>query len=997
MGVQFDHPWLLLLLLPLAWWVVHTYRADFRLSGHRKKWSIGIRTSILLLLVLLLAGLSIYSQSKDREVVFLLDRSESMPQAEQTEKWITEAGLERKPQDKLGVVSVGLDAIVEKNLDSTPIVDGSLGGKVNSAFTQLEQGLRLSGTLFGGQGNRRIVLISDGEENIGDVRRAALSLKERGIAVDVLPLVSEEIRDVAIESLQVPEKLYRAESFSFEVLIRSTFTGTGELRLYEDNQEIGRQNVTLEKGDNRFVLQGLAREPGLHRYRAEIFAEGDEQSKNNAYYAFTRVTGSPKVLIVEGKNGTSANLENALGSGLIEYAVILPDMLSTDIAKYARYDSIIFNNVSGDQVGGKQMDLIEQAVRSYGIGFMMIGGEDSFGMGGYYKTPIEKLLPVSMELEGKRQVPSLGLILVIDRSGSMEGSKLTLAKESAMRTVELLRPQDTVGVVAFDDQPWWVVEPQKLDDKDAVISQISGIPSAGGTNIYPALESATNKILDMEAQRKHIILLTDGQSAIDSGYNNLIQTMQDSKITMSTVAVGDDADVNLLQWLAAEAKGRYYLVQDETTLPAIFSREAAMIARTYIVDKPFVPSLVTPGDWGNLFSEGLPSIYGYVAATPKSTAQTVLSSPEPDPLLARWQYGSGRTVAWTSDMTGKWSKDWVGWSSFSNVFSEMVKWTYPQFTASPYEVNTTIAGNEVHFEVTVNGENPPEQLEALVSSDTLEERRITLVPTAPGTYVGVMDVSQSGSFLLNLQEVSSGSKGDGEKTAENTGVESGQGQEPAIEASLGTGTGFVVPYSPEYRLQRDDALVKLETLADMTGGRILSRDDAKEVFSFTPKAYPVYRDLDRLLLITVLMLWIVDIALRRLALPWGRLAERLLWWRRRGGTAAPATGQLDASAAEPDAGLARLAARKNRAAAFYGTGSGGEDAAAVPKAQPRPAAGGTGAATGQGPARGAERAEAPSPPAPPPSEGAGRQAGAGEAAAGDALGRLLEAKRRGKR
>lgn len=972
MGVQFDYPWMLLLLLPLAGWVVYTYRSDFRLSGGRKKWVLGIRTTVFVLLILLLAGFHTYSVAKDKEIVFLLDRSESMSKVENTEKWIVEAGLEKKEKDKVGVVSTGLDAVVGKNLDVSPISEGSLGGEVNSEFTRLEQGLQLSASLFGGQGNRRIVLVSDGEENVGDLRKAALSLKERGIAVDVLAAARAEVKDAAIESFIVPEKLYRAESFSYEVLVRSTFSGEGELRLYEDNREIGRKTVSLEKGDNRFVLQGLASETGLHRYRAEIFVNGDEQSGNNANYAFTRVTGSPKVLIVEGKAGTSANLENALSSGLVEYEVIKPEMLSLDMAKYAGYDTIVFNNVSGDQVGGKQMGLIEQAVRSYGIGFMMVGGEDSYGMGGYFKTPIEKLLPVSMEPEGKREVPALGLILVIDRSGSMDGDKIALAKESAIRTVELLRPKDTVGVVAFDDSPWWVVEPQKLDDKDSVISQISSIPSAGGTNIYPALADATNKMLEVKAQRKHIILLTDGQSAVNSSYNDLIGSMKDSKITMSTVAVGDDADFNLLQWLADEAKGRYYLVKDATTLPAIFSREAAMIARTYIVNKSFVPSLVTPGDWGKMLGGGLPSINGYVATTAKSTSQTILASPEPDPLLARWQYGSGRTVAWTSDLTGKWSKEWVNWSQFPSIFTEMVKWTFPQFTASPYEVNTTIIGNQVQFEIKANGENPPENLEGIVSSETLEESRVTLMPTSPGTYTGVMEVSQPGSFLLHLQEKSNGTLND-----EGSDQKTDMGAEPG----LGTGTGFVIPYSPEYRIQLDDAKDKLTALADMTGGRILEWDQAKEVFNFTPKALPVYRDLERLLLAAALILWVVDIALRRLALPWGRVAERLMFWRRLSGAAATSS-QPRASAAKPDAGLARLAARKDRAAAFYGAG-GGSDTAAAPKAPPpRPASdGGTGVAPG--PAREAKRA--------------GRPAGAGEAAPEDALGRLLAAKRRGKR
>ncbi|GAA0133411.1 VWA domain-containing protein [Paenibacillus sp. YSY-4.3] len=970
MGVQFSHPWVLLLLILAAAGAFYAYRSDFRLHGGRKKWAVGLRATIVILLILALAGFQTFTLVKNKEVVFLIDRSASMENTDAAMAWAVQASGAKGEQDSVAVVSAGLDGAIEKNLDPLPLSSGGAKAEVNAAFTHLEKGLQLGSSLFGGKGNQRIVVISDGEENVGDALSAARTLKERGISVDVLQAPAKERKDAAVESLHLPEKLYRAESFTFEVLIRSTFSGSGELRLYEDNREIGRKTVALERGENRFALQGLAREPGLHRYKAEIFMDGDEQAANNESYAFTRVTGSPKVLIVEGKPGTSFNLENALKSGLIQYAVTEPGLLPTEMAKYASYDSIIFNNVSGEQVGGKQMELIEQAVRSYGIGFMMVGGEESFGMGGYFKTPIEKLLPVSMELQGKREIPSLGLILVIDRSGSMEGDNIRLAKESAMRTVELLRSKDTVGVVAFDDRPWWVVEPTKLgNQKDDVIAKINSIPSAGGTDIYPAVAEATDKLLGTEAQRKHIILLTDGQSAVNSGYTELLSTMNDNHMTMSTVAVGDGADTQLLESLARGAKGRYYFVKDATTLPTIFSREAAMIARTYIVDKPFVPALVQPGDWRESLSGGLPTIYGYVATSAKSTAQTVLASPEPDPLLARWQYGSGRTVAWTSDLTGKWSRDWVNWPGFPNAFADMVKWTFPQFSAAPFEVSTTVKGNEVYFEVAASeGVTPPDELEAVIAGEDLNDVTVPLIQTSPGIYSGVTAVREPGSFLIHLQ----GKRGD------------------EVVDGGGTGTGFVIPYSPEYRIVTEDAGEKLAKLAALTGGRVLAWEEPGAAFDFPVQPHKSLRSWERALLIAALLLWLADIAVRRLALPWGRMAERLaaaaMPWRRRGGT--PAAAEAGAAPAGADARLARLAARKARTASFYGAEGGGDTVAPVEPAPrvARPPAGGTGGE----PAGLTPRAK----PASPPQEEAGSAA---EAPGEGTFGRLLEAKRRGRR
>ncbi|OAB46146.1 VWA domain-containing protein [Paenibacillus glacialis] len=907
MGVQFSHPWWLLLLIPLAGLMVYAYRSDFRLSGSRKKWAIGIRSTILLILVLMLSGLQSYTVLYQKEIVYLVDRSFSMPDGEQLKGWIQKSADNKNKEDQTSIVSTGLGAAVERKLSTSKIDNVQLNASLKREFSNLEAGIQLGSSLLSDQGDARMVMITDGEENVGSMLSAGRLLKDRGIAVDILESPQVEIKDVSVEELIVPDKLYQAESFYFEVMLRSTYEATGELRLYEDNREIGRQKVEVTPGDNRYGLKGLAKTTGLHRYRAEIFMDGDKQSANNAGYAFTRVEGPPKVLVVEGDAETSGNITAALSSGLIQYDVILPELLPSELAKYGAYDSIVFNNVSADRVGGRQMDLIEQAVRSYGIGFMMAGGEDSFGMGGYFKTPIEKLLPVSMELVGKREIPSLGLILVIDRSGSMSGDKIELAKEAAMRTVELMRPKDTVGVVAFDNQPWWVVSPQKLTNKEDVLNQIQSIQSQGGTDIYPALSSAVQELLLVKAQRKHIILMTDGQSAGNGAYDGLIQQMRGNNMTLSSVAVGQDSDTVLLETLADAAKGRYYFVQDETTIPAIFSREAVMMAQSYIVDKPFIPAMQDAGDWSSLFEAGVPTINGYVATTPKPTAQTALVSPEPDPLLSRWQYGSGRTVAWTSDLTGKWSKEWVSWSAFSDVLTQMMKWTFPQFTASPYEIKTEVKGNEVQLQVAVSDDEPaPDEMIAVVTGEDLKEQKVTLYQESPGQYTGEMLVDQPGSFMLSLVD----GTGDADKI-------------------LAPGTGLIVPYSPEYRITNGDSKQGLSRLADLTGGRMLSWDKPEELFA--PKARPsrMLHDLSYALLIAALLLWVADIAVRRLSLPWASITARLAAILRR--RPAPA------GEAAPAAGVTRLAARKERAAAFYG-GS----AASPPQAAPPAERGGAG-------------------------------------------------------
>lgn len=972
MGVQFNHPWLLLLLVPLAAIMFFAYKTDFRLTGGRKLGAVILRSVVLLLLVLAISGLESYTVLQQKKVVYVVDRSASMPQEGQAEAWMLNSADGKKENDTLGVVSTSLQAAYEQKLLNQLPQNLRLNAAQNPDFSNLETGLLLAGNLLDGRSDSRIVLISDGKENVGSMLAAGRMLKNQGIPVDVLESPSREMKDVSVEEVSVPQKLYQAEAFSIEVLIRSTYKGQGELRLYEDSREIGRQKVDVTVGENRYAVKALAKMTGLHRYRAEVFMDGDLQSANNAGYAFTRVDGPPKVLIVEGKKDTSSNLTAALSSGLVQYDVMpSPALLPSEMAKYAAYDSIIFNNVSGDQVGERRMEMIEQAVKSYGIGFMMVGGEDSFGMGGYFKTPIERALPVSMELEGKRQIPSLGLILVIDRSGSMSGDKMEMAKEAAIRTVEMLRPKDTIGVLAFDSSNWWVVPPMKLDNKkNEVIGQIQSIQADGGTDIYPAAASAVEELKKVQAQRKHIILMTDGQSAGNDAYGDLLAQMVDEKMTMSTVAVGMDSDVNLLQSLADGAKGRFYMAQDESSIPAIFSREAAMISKSYIVDKPFVPALQDAGDWGKLFENGVPQIYGYVGTTAKPAAQTVLASPEPDPLLARWQYGSGRTVAWTSDMMGKWSKDWVSWPAFSNVLTQMVKWTFPQFAASPYDVKTQVEGNKVHLEVNAASGSGPEQLQAVVTGDELKPSTVDLVQESPGRYSGEITVDQPGSFLMSLQD--------------------SEGKSVAMPS------GLIVPYSPEYRIETGDAKQELGRLAEMTGGRILSWEKPEQLFAAAPRPSRELHDLSYALLAAALMLWVADIAVRRLALPWGRIGARLAALLRR--RPQPAGG-----AQAPDAGLGRLAARKERAAAFYG-GSAAQPPP-VP-AQPQARAGAAEEAGAKRPASGrpAAGAEPPraAPPARPPADGPGKKAAADakppqEEQRSASMDRLLAARKRNTR
>jgi Ca-activated chloride channel homolog len=326
------------------------------------------------------------------------------------------------------------------------------------------------------------------------------------------------------------------------------------------------------------------------------------------------------------------------------------------------------------------------------------------------------------------------------------------------------------------------------------------------------------------------------------------------------VAIGEGSDVQLLENIAKLAKGRFYYTNDQSTLPAILSRETVMMSRTYVVDQPFVPALGQLGDWAGLFSKGVPRINAYVAATSKETAEVSLLSPEPDPLLARWQYGSGRAVAWTSDFSGKWSADWIAWDQFSNVFSQIVKWTFPQFESTPFELSTQVNGSEVALGIKGSAVEKTGDIKATVTDELLTTTELTVTPTLPGEYEATMAITKPGVYLTKIDVP-------GDETK----------QQPPTSAT----TGFVIPYSPEYRIDSGDQTTKLKQLAELTGGRLLSLEHPEEVFQGAVKPRKQSHSMSRLLIIVSLLLWLLDIAIRRLSVPWERLFTPFTWGYKR--------------------------------------------------------------------------------------------------------------------
>ncbi|RYG72423.1 VWA domain-containing protein [Lentibacillus lipolyticus] len=837
-ALQVEQPLWLVGFVPVALVLYLYWRSNTRLTGGRKIVLTVLRALIFTLVILALAGVQMRWSVEQVNSAFVVDRSYSMMEKEQTVlSQINDAMEDKAPEDKAGIVSTGGEAVVEKPLSDHVRGIQSFETETNRSYTNLASGLQLGGSMFSANDTGRVVLMTDGNENIGDAVRQATYLHKRGYVVDVVPFSSEYKDDVAVTSFDVPETIYLGEKASLSMTIDSSMDTSGQVRIKQDGQTIIDQTVSLNKGTNQLAFQQLVSTDGFHTFRAEVISEHDQVVENNQLAAFAETKGLPSVLIVEGKSGAAANLEKALDASAVQTETISPDLLPRQLSSYLTYDTIVFGNVSAHMITGKQMTFMERAVKDFGVGFIMTGGDQAFGVGGYFKTPIEKLLPVDMEVKGEKELPSLGLSIVLDKSGSMSGNKIALAREAAARSVELLRVKDALGVIAFDGTPWQIVEPGPLENKDEVLKQIRSITASGGTDIFTPLTQAYDQMEPMELKRKHIILLTDGRSATSTNYRQMIKDAREKGITLSTVAIGMQADGPLLEEMAQLGGGRFYQVHDNSSIPTILSRETSLITRTYIEDAPFYPKITAgAGGWGSHFEKGIPQMNAYIATTPKGRAQQLLTSEKDDPILARWQYGLGKTVAWTSDLSGEWAGDWPRWESWPPLWNDIVTWTFPQYQKKSYQVSKQIEGNQVTLNVTA-ADTETSTLNATLVRETGEEVPFNLQPKAPGTYQGSFEANNQGVYFLQITEK----------------------QDNQVVGSFKT--GIVVPYSQEYTFTpTNDHL--MEEIASAGGGKVVDNLDS----IFSPEGLPPRydkQDLFYLFLTLALLLFMMDVAVRR--------------------------------------------------------------------------------------------------------------------------------------
>jgi uncharacterized membrane protein/secreted protein with Ig-like and vWFA domain len=824
-------------------------------EGAGGRWALALRGATVVALATALFAPTISRFADRMNVVFLLDVSDSLSQAARARalRFVEEAVAARRADDRHGVVVFGADAAVAQPPAAHAGVELA-EVKVDGRGTNIFQAIQLAAALLPPDQANRIVLLSDGRQNAGDALAAARAAKSAGadLRYVLAPLGFEQ--EVVAQELILPQEVKFGEPFHARLVAWSHTEADGRVSLFRNGEFVGSQRVRLTPGKNVLSYRQALELEGVHVYQAVIEVAGDTIEQNNRAVGTVLVRGRPRVLIADRDRRHAQPLAAALRSQRIEVAVVEPSGIPKDLAPY---DGVILSDVSAVRLNRRQMAQIRDYVRDRGGGLIMVGGEESFGLGGYYRTPIEEALPVTMEVRQKVDIPNLSIVLSIDRSGSMSmagSSKLTpldLAKEAAHLVVDLLDARTEVGVQSWDTEAHWTVPLGPARNKTQIYNAIASLKAGGGTNGFPALNEAHRVLGPRPATLKHVIFLSDGQM-FRQDFQDLVTRMARDQITVSTVALGTGSDQTLMANIARWGRGRYYYTEDTQTITRIFALETQLASDATMVEQPFRPRVADAGheamqdiDW-----KRVPTLGGYVATSAKASAAELLTSHRDDPVLATWRYGLGRAAAFTSDANARWAGAWLQWPEFNKFWSQLVRWTLR--SAQTGDTAVSVVRRDGHGEVFVdaidaNGAfiNFLETEVGVVAPDR-SRTVIDLEQVGPGRYLGRFAATQEGVYLVGMTQ----RKGD-----------------RVLGSQL---TGLVVPYAEELReLGPDENLLK--ELAEATGGSELS--DPRDVFREARRPFRVAVDIWPWLVVLAAALVLPEIALRR--------ADLGAWLRRR--------------------------------------------------------------------------------------------------------------------
>jgi Ca-activated chloride channel homolog len=845
-----------LLVTPLVWALQWRTLSDL---PRAQRWvNITLRTGVIVALVLALVQVVVTSFESRVATIFIVDTSASMPDSalEAARTYINEVATAKGERDMVRVV-----AFAQRPYELALGEDGKLAAITRPVSeperleTDAASALRMAYGLFPQDHLKRVVVLSDGNATRGDLVAEAYRASAYGIRIYNRELPIDPAREVLIRGVDVPDEIKIGEPFLLTARVFSTYEVEATLSLVQNDFKDGTQKVKLVPGVNEVSFKTQVYEPGFREFKLAMKVDGPDQfAPNNNFTYSTNVHGKPRILYIEGELRARIYLERALRGENFEIETRGPMGVPTTLKELESYDLVLLSDVAATFLSNNQMAILDQYVKTLGGGFIMAGGESSFGPGGYLGAPIEKMMPVKFDSQKKRDTPALALALVIDKSGSMNGDRIELAKDAAKATVELLNRNDKVGVVAFDDGVQQLVRMQSATNRVRIASDISRLKASGGTNIAAGLQSAYEQLAVTSARLKHIILLTDGISDSANIFSEVLPAMRIEGITVSTIAIGNQSETVLLRRIAEGGGGRYYYTNDPYNVPRIFMKETSTVSRTSLVEEPFKPRIHKRAQVLNGIPwESAPYLLGYVSTKAKDGAEEILRTEQGEPLLTRWRYGLGKSVAFTSDLKNRWAVEWIKWPGYAKFWAQLIRDTMRSDDRDSLPMRVTQQGGVARMVVDAIDEEDrfinDLKSKVQITSPTGKKQEVELVQTAPGRYEAEVPLKEYGAYTLKAEH-----DRDGDTIAISTG-------------------SAAYPYPEEYLFTEPNREI-LRRVADIGLGQ--TDPPVAELWDAHGEEVKYRRELWPMFVLAALGLLLLDLAMRRVRL-WG--ATELSWDR----------------------------------------------------------------------------------------------------------------------
>jgi len=858
---------LLVFALGMVWYVGFP-RHKFR--RRRDTISLALRTTIVILIALALAGLQVVQEVEKQAIIFLVDASDSVgvETREAQLEFIQEAVADKPIDDEWGIIVFGGNAVIDKPLSAVTEVS-PIRSTVLTGNTDIAEAMQTAISLFSANARRRIVILSDGVSTIGNPIAKAQLAQASGVEVSYVTFFRESAPDVRITELEAPARVTEGQEFDISIGIEAEEAGQAQLLLYSGGRLIQDDMLDLQSGTTRFTLTRTSSESGFLDFTAQIIpvGGGDDFTQNNQLATFSEVVGPPRVLVIASDGIETEYLLPALENVGVEVDIRAPDSIPAETSALADYKSVIVVNVPASDFTTRQMERLDSYVRDLGGGLVFIGGPESYGPGGYFETPLEATLPVETRIKDQQRIPQLTIVYLIDRSGSMSVSddtgipNIELAKRAIDLSINFLEPTDRAGIGTFDSGGAWVARIQDVDDTRRLQNLVGTLRPGGGTDILAGLNMVQSDMAREESERKHLILLTDGES----NRTGLLATTEslfiDNNVTTSVIALGGGTPI--LRQMSEVGNGNYHRLDDISKMPSIFAQETVLATRSYIIEDPFTPLLASSSPIVDGIT-GTPTLNGYVATTAKNTAQVILTAPEPfaDPLLVSWQYGLGRSIAFTSDATARWATNWVDWASYTRFWTQAISWTITESATNNIETRIIMQGDSAQILVDARSDsgeflNNLQLIASVVTPDN-ENERVVLQQTAPGRYEATFSPEDEGSYFVAIN---------------------GSGQVDGEAVNFNEINGWVMSYSPEYNQTEPDATL-LTRIANLTGGQAMN-DDPSLVFAETTEPRTANAPVAPFLLLVAMLLLPFDIAVRRLLITRSDIRHLREWMARR--------------------------------------------------------------------------------------------------------------------